>query len=149
MYLESMKFGKEGRRILAPFADVSYYISSINPVEAKSYEPFDILWLKKEAEVIGYALIGKVEKAFFEGDDEAEEVYDMMENGKLYTHIPYFEIFSGYQNSGNGTAFFKLIKEQFDGEEIILFSTEDSYSFWNNNGFQSANYSDWWLTLSA
>jgi GNAT superfamily N-acetyltransferase len=149
MRLESTLLDSAGIEALKKFKKVGQYIKSIGSYEMKRYEHFQLIWLKQEEETVGYVLLGKVQGSYFEGDEDGEEIMEVMEKGKDYTYIPYFEVFDDYQGKGLGTSFWKLVEEMLEKETVIIYSTDESYNFWTNNGFDSANYSDWWLQKTA
>lgn len=149
MNFETVNFGENGKKLLAPFKEVSYYAKSISPTEQSLFKSFDLIWFKENGETIGYAIVGKVTKKAFEGDEDGEEIMEVMEEGKEYVYVPYFEIFDPYQNKGFGKMCLNQLKEKLAGETVIVYTTDDSYDFWYYNGFEPANYSDWWLALTA
>lgn len=149
MEFKTVKFGEKGKALLAPFKEVSYYASSISPTEQMLLTSFDLIWFKQEEQTVGYAIVGKVTRDAFAGDEDAEEIAEVMEKGKEYVYVPYFEIFDDYQSKGLGSLCFEKLKKQLEGETIMVYTTDDSFAFWFHNGFERANYSDWWLTLTA
>ena len=152
MEFETVKFGENGKSLLAPYKEVSDYASTLTPTEHMLFSSFDLIWFKEQEETVGYAIVGKVTKEVFQEHDDGEEIIEgieEMEENKQYIYVPYYEIFTPYQNKGLGSRYLEKLKQQLTGETIIVYTTDDSYDFWYNNGFEPAYYSQWWLALTA
>ena len=143
--VKSKLFDNSQRDRLILLSDLTNYVESITTYEFRKFSGFHIQWFLHEGDLVGYALIGKVQKTFFQGDEEAEEMFEIMEPLKDYYYIPYFEIFCPYQNKGFGKQCFESMRDSFFEAPFIVYTTEDSIGFWEKMNFKIANYSDYWL----
>lgn len=149
MNMETVKFGVNGEYLLAPYEDVTTYATGLELSELTLFTSFDLIWFKNEGETVGYAIVGKMTKEMLRGTDDSEDVLEAVEDGKEYLYIPYFEIFSTHQDKGIGKMALDKLKEKFAGETVLVYTTNDSYDFWEDNGFETVNLSSWWFKMTA
>ncbi|WCK57331.1 GNAT family N-acetyltransferase (plasmid) [Aneurinibacillus sp. Ricciae_BoGa-3] len=130
----------QGKEQLLAYKEETMYINSFVKYEYMRYSRFRIAWFYEENTLIGYALMGIVASDFFDDVDDNE--FLSLEN-KNYLYIPYFEIFESYQQRGFGKACVNWLKNRFSTLDMMVYATDDSYVFWEYQGFECQD-GDWW-----